>query len=73
MTQRLFNRHLKVPWEHVILIELQTVLKLKVGVCTHETLNKVLTELVSPLGVDATLDRPSMITCRSRTGHDLEG
>jgi hypothetical protein len=27
------------------------VLKLKVGVCTHETLDKVLTEPVSPLGV----------------------
>ncbi len=31
--------------------KLQTVLKLKVGVCTHETLNKVLTEPASPLGV----------------------
>ncbi len=39
--QRLFNRHLKVPWEPASLIELQTVLKLKVGVCTHETLDKV--------------------------------
>jgi hypothetical protein len=56
------------------LIELQTVLKLKVGVCTHETLNKVLTDPVSPLGEDPTLDRPDMITCRIRTGqkHDLE-
>jgi hypothetical protein len=50
------------------------VLKLKVGVCTHETLDKVLTEPVSSLGVDPTLDRPAMITYRSRTGqeHDLE-
>ena len=31
--QSLVNRHLKAPWEHVSLIELQTVLKLKVGVC----------------------------------------
>jgi hypothetical protein len=30
---------------------------MKVGVCTHETLDKVLTEPVSPLGVDPTLDR----------------
>jgi hypothetical protein len=37
----LFNRHLKVPWEHASLIELQTVLKLKVGVCRHETIDKV--------------------------------
>ena len=29
------------PMEHASLIELQTVLKLKVGVCTHETLDKV--------------------------------
>jgi hypothetical protein len=73
--QRIFNRHLKVPWEHVSLIELQTVIKMKVGVCTHETLDKVLTESVSPLGVDPTLDRPAILTCRSRTGkeHDLEG
>jgi hypothetical protein len=50
------------------------VLKLKVGVCTHETLNKVLTEPVSPLGEDPILDRPDMLTYRSRTGqkHDLE-
>ena len=44
-------------------IELQTVIKLKVGVCTYETLNKVLTEPVSPLGVDPTLDRQAMLTC----------
>jgi hypothetical protein len=36
------------------------VLKLKVGVCTHETLDNVLTEPVSPLGVDPTLHRPTM-------------
>ena len=73
--QRLFNRHLNVPWEHTSLIELQTVIKLKVGVCTHETFDKVLTEPVSLLGVDPTLDRPAMITCRIRTGqeNDLEG
>jgi hypothetical protein len=59
----LFNRHLKVPWEHASLIELQTVLKLKVGVCTHEMLNKVLTEPVSPLGVDPTLDRSRVELC----------
>ncbi len=29
--QRLFNRHLDVPWEHTNLIDLQTVLNLKVG------------------------------------------
>jgi hypothetical protein len=34
--QRLFNRHLDVPWEHTSLIELQTVLKLKVAtVCVR--------------------------------------
>ena len=68
------HRHLNVPWEHTSLIELQTLLKLKVGVCTHETLDKVLTEPVCPLGVDPTLDRPAMLTCRRRTGqeHDLE-
>jgi hypothetical protein len=53
----------------------KTVLKLKVGVYAHEKLDKVLTEPVSPLRVDPTLDRPTMLTCRSRTGqkHDLEG
>jgi hypothetical protein len=55
--RRLLYSHLDVPWEHTSLIELQTVLKLKVGVCTHETLDKVLTEPASPLGVDPTLDR----------------
>ncbi len=74
VSQRLFYRHLDVPWDHTNLIDLQTVLKLKVGECTHETLDKVLTESVSPLGVDPTLDRPGMFTCRKRTGqeHDLE-
>jgi hypothetical protein len=43
---------------------------MKVGVCTHEKLDKVLTEPVSPLGVDPTLDRPVMLTCRRRTGQD---
>ena len=42
---------------------------------THESLDKVLTESVSLLRVDPTLNAPSMITFRSRTGqdHDLEG
>ena len=57
------------------LFEFQTLLKVKVGVCAHETLEKVLTESVSLLQVDPTLDPPVMFTCRSRTGqeHDLEG
>ena len=40
----------------------------------HEALDKILTESVSLLRVDATLDPPAMLTCRSRTGqeHDLE-
>ena len=37
------------------------------SVSTYETLNKVLTEPISPLGVDETLDRPVMITCRKIT------
>jgi hypothetical protein len=43
-------------------------LKMKIGVCTHETLDKVLTESVSPLGVDPTLDQP-MLTYRTRINH----
>jgi hypothetical protein len=51
------------------------VINLKVGVGTHETHDKVLTDPVSPLGVDPTLDRPGILTYRSRTGkkYDLEG
>ena len=50
-------------------------LKLKVGVRAHEALDKVLTEPVSLLREDPTLNPPAMLTCRSRTGqeHDLEG
>ena len=44
---------------------------MQVGVCTHDTLDKVLTEPVSPLRVDPTFDRPVMITCRRRTGRTV--
>ncbi len=45
---RLFNRHLNVPREQTGLIELQTVFRLQIGVSVHETLDKLLTEPVSP-------------------------
>ncbi len=66
--QSLFNHHLNVPWEHTILIK---HLKMQVGVCTHDTLDKVLTEPVSPLRLDPTFDRPVMITYRRRTGRTV--
>ena len=46
---RLFNRHLNVPWEQTGLIHLQTLFQLQVGVSVHETLDKLLTEPVSPV------------------------
>jgi len=45
----LFNRHLNVPWEQTGLIHLQTLFQLQVGVSAHETLDKLLTEPVSPV------------------------
>ena len=35
------NRHLNVPRKHTGLIDLQTLIKLKTGVSTHETLYKL--------------------------------
>ena len=69
------NRHLNVPREHTSLIEFQTLIKAKLGVSTHESLDKILTESVFPIRVDPILDRPGMPKCRSRTGqeHNLEG
>ena len=58
------------------LTELQTRFKVKFCVSVHETLDKLLTESVSPLWVYPILDRPVMwLTYRNRTGqeHDLEG
>jgi hypothetical protein len=46
---RLFNRHFDVPWEQTGLIHLQTLFQLQVGVSAHETLDKFLTESVSPV------------------------
>jgi hypothetical protein len=46
---RMFNRHFDVPWEQTGLIQLQTLFQLQVGVSAHETLNKLLTEPVSPV------------------------
>ena len=46
---RLFNRHLDVPWQQTSLIHLQTLFQLQVGVSAHETLDKLLTEPVSPV------------------------
>ncbi len=46
---RLFNRHFDVPWEQTGLIHLQTLFQLQVGVSAHETLDKLLTEPVSPV------------------------
>jgi hypothetical protein len=46
---RFFNRHLNVPWEQIGLIHLQTLFQLQVGVSVHEALDKLLTELVSPV------------------------
>ncbi len=45
----LFNRHFDVPWEQTGLIHLQTLFQLQVGVSAHETLDKLLTESVSPV------------------------
>jgi hypothetical protein len=45
---RLFNRHLNVPWGQTGLIHLQTLFQLQVGVSVHETLDKLLTDPVSP-------------------------
>jgi hypothetical protein len=45
----LFNGHLDVPWEHTVLIHLQTLFQLQVGVSVHETLDNLLTDLVSPV------------------------
>jgi hypothetical protein len=46
---RLFNLHLDVPWEQTVFIRLQTLFQLQVGVSTHETLDKLLNEPVSPV------------------------
>ena len=46
---RLFNRHFDVPWEQTGLIHLQTLFQLQVGMSAHETLDKLLTEPVSPV------------------------
>jgi hypothetical protein len=46
---RFFNRHLNVPWEQTVLIHLQTLFQLQVGVSVHETIDKLLTESVSPV------------------------
>ncbi len=45
---RLLNRHFDAPWEKTGLIHLQTLFQLQVGVSAHETLDKLLTEPVSP-------------------------
>ena len=46
---RLFNRHFDVPWEQTGLIHLQTLFQLQVDVSAHETIDKLLTEPVSPV------------------------
>ena len=46
---RLLNRHLDVPWEQTGLMYLQTLFQLQVGVSTHETVDKLLTDSVSPV------------------------
>jgi hypothetical protein len=46
---RIFNRHFDVPWEQTGLIHLQTLFQLQVGVSAHETLDKLLTEPVTPV------------------------
>ena len=46
---RLFNRHFDVQWEQTGLIHLQTLVQLQVGMSAHETLDKLLTEPVSPV------------------------
>ena len=48
------------------------MLKMKVGVRTHETLDKVLTETVSSLRVDPLLDRAVVLTGRLRTGQEID-
>jgi hypothetical protein len=67
---RLFNRHLDVPCEQTGLIHLQTLFQLQVGVSAHETLDKLLTESVSPVWVDPTLDRQGMLEYWCRTGQE---
>ncbi len=47
--QSLFNRHFDVPLEQTGLIHLQTLFQLQVGVSTHETLDKLMTDPVSPV------------------------
>jgi hypothetical protein len=46
---RLFNRHFDVPWEQTGLIHLQTLFQLQVGVSVQETIDKFLTDPVSPV------------------------
>jgi hypothetical protein len=46
---RHFNRHFDVLWEQTGLIHLQTLFQLQVGVSEHETLDKLLTEPVTPV------------------------
>ncbi len=46
---RLFKRHFDVPWEQTGLMHLQTLFQLQVGLSAHETLDKLLTEPVSPV------------------------
>ena len=68
---RLFNHHLNVPREQTGLIETQTLFQLQIGACAHETLDKVLTESVSPLWVYPILDRWVMIDAEGlRTGQE---
>ena len=47
---------LNVPRALTGLIEFQTMFELEGGVCAHETLDKLLTEPVSSLRVDPTVD-----------------
>jgi hypothetical protein len=43
--------------DHTSVIEIQTLLKLKVGERTHEALDKLLTEPVSPLWIQPSIDQ----------------
>jgi hypothetical protein len=43
--------------DHTSLIEIQTLLKLKVGERTHEALDKLLTEPVSSLWIQPSIDQ----------------
>ena len=45
--------------DHTSLIELQTLLKLKVGVSTHEARDKLLTNPVTPLWIQPLIDQLS--------------